>query len=371
MTENVPFKHYYGVQLAALLADKVALVHPAFDGRAFVAQVAARIDALELKDRVRLISATMREYLPADYPAALDVLLNILGDELDGEAGMFNKGYWVMPIAHFVQTYGLEHFDRSINALYEITKRFSSEEAVRPYLVRYPEQTLERLRVWVHDENAHVRRWVSEGTRPRLPWAMRLDQFVRDPSPVLELLEHLRDDASLYVRKSVANNLNDIGKDHPERVVATLARWSRNGSERTAWITRHALRTQIKHGDAAALALIGYANGDGLACKALTITPDRVRIGEKITITVEIANTGTDAQNVLVDYAIHFVKATGKTSAKVFKWTTLTLDAGKSVTLTKNHALHDVSVRKHFAGRHQVQVQVNGRLMGSGVVEVL
>lgn len=254
--ETMPFKNYFGTNLAQELGERIQAVYPVFPLPAFVEQVASRVDTLELKARVAAISAALRDTLPPAYAEALDILLAILGPELASEQGMFTHGYYLMPVAYFVECYGLDHFDRSMAALHAITKRHTAEYAIRPFIERYPQPALTLLRQWTQDQNAHVRRLVSEGTRPRLPWAKRLPAFIADPSLVLDLLECLKDDPSPYVRKSVANNLNDISKDHPERVIAMLRRWQPNASAETRWITRHALRSLRKQGDPAALSLL-------------------------------------------------------------------------------------------------------------------
>lgn len=256
---STAFKNYYNVALVQTLAARICAVKPDFPAEDFVAFAAERIEPLELKARVATIAEGLRRFLPEAYPEALRIILAILGEELPAEGGMFNEGFHILPLATFVEYYGLDDFELSMRALYEITKRFSSEFAVRPYLVRYPEKTLDWLKQHLNDPNQHVRRWISEGTRPRLPWGMQLPAFIKDPSPTLALLERLKDDPSPYVRKSVANHLNDITKDNPQRVLETVDRWMQDASPERRWVINHALRTLVKKGDARALALLGFA----------------------------------------------------------------------------------------------------------------
>lgn len=366
MAELQPFKNYFGLDLAAKIQD----VYPPFPAENFIQDVAAEVESLELKARVRLIAANLRRHLPQDYAEAIAILLQTLGPGLSTEDGMFNDGWFVMPIAQFVEDYGLDHFDISLNALYEITKRNTSEFAVRPYILRDSEAVLARLREWVHDPDPHVRRWVSEGTRPRLPWGMRLDLFIRDPSPTLKLLEILKDDPEIYVRKSVANHLNDIAKDHPALVVATAERWYAEGSEGTRWIVRHALRTLIKKGDPAALAILGFDTGAAARVSDFDVQPGAIKVGDSVRLSMALTNDGDSAHNLVVDFVVHFVKAKGKTSAKVFKWTTTTLPAGTTVTLQKSLSMKPVTTRVYYPGHHRVEVQVNGQILAAAGFEL-
>jgi 3-methyladenine DNA glycosylase AlkC len=213
--ETQKFKYYFNTQMAEQLARMIADVQPSFRGRAFVEQVSAQLDPLELKARVAVMADALRDFLPPAYPDAANILRRMMGPELPDETGMFNLGAHYAPVAYFVEKYGLDHVDVSLDMLYEVTKRHTAEYAIRPYIAQHTAHTLQRLRQWAVDPNAHVQRLVSEGSRPRLPWASRLDLFIRDPRPLLELLEFLRADPSAYVRKSVANALNDILKDNP------------------------------------------------------------------------------------------------------------------------------------------------------------
>ncbi|MCU0492088.1 MAG: DNA alkylation repair protein [Chloroflexaceae bacterium] len=369
MSESQPFKNFYGVELAENLAERISAIHAAFPAVPFVAQVAAGVGPLELKGRIALISAALRQHLPADYPTALAILLNILGPPLASDEGMFNHGYHLGPVAYFVEAYGLAHPNESLAAIHAITQRYTGEFAIRPFLVQHPEQTLAALQRWVHDESFHVRRMVSEGSRTRLPWASRLPAFVADPTPVLALLEQLRDDPSLYVRKSVANNLNDIAKDHPELVLATLARWSEGAPEERRWLIKHALRVLVKQGHPEALRLVG-AGAAQVQLVALQVEPPQLAIGDTLTITCVLANETNAAQPLVVDYIVHLAGPNGKLRPKVFKLKVLTLDSGASVTLSKRHSFKPVTIRRYYAGRHRVEIQVNGAVLGGAEVEL-
>lgn len=258
MAETIKLKEYYGKDLAILLAEKITTIDSNFDTKTFVNNIATAVPPLELKSRVTLIAEELKARLmpPHDYQGALKVLLGILGPENPKETGMFKEGYWLMPVARFVELFGLDHYETSVQAIYEITKRHTGEYAIRPYIEQRPQQSLEIMRRWAQDSNVHVRRLASEGLRPRLPWAKQLKIFIEDPSPVLELLDLLKTDSSMFVKKSVANNLNDILKDNYEAAMAVLQQWSELENVHINWIVKHALRNRLKQKDPEALAIV-------------------------------------------------------------------------------------------------------------------
>lgn len=368
--ESTALKHYFGLELAQYLATILQPIYPPFQTDSFTAQVAQDVDALELKDRVALIATALHDHLPSDYLNALPIILKTLGPEMGEGDGMFISGFQLMPIAYFVERYGIDHFDESINALYEITKRFTAEFAIRPFIMCYPERTLAILCEWATDDNHHVRRLVSEGIRPRLPWASQLPAFIADPTPVLDILELLKDDESQYVQKSVANNLNDITKDHPDLVLECLTRWNQNASDSTRWIIRHALRTLIKNGDPEALALLGYSKPQ-VALENLQLSPETMQLGETLSFSFTLKSTSDESQDLMIDYLVHFVRAKGKTNAKVFKLKTVTLNGGESINIQKNHPIKPITVRRYYSGAHRIEIQVNGLIVGSGTFDLI
>jgi 3-methyladenine DNA glycosylase AlkC len=253
-----------------------------------------------------------------------------------------------------------------MRAQHALTQRFSAEFSIRRFLEHEPERTLAHLERWARDGSPHVRRLVSEGTRPRLPWAGRLRAFQRDPAPVLRLLERLKDDPHPYVRRSVANSLNDIGKDHPALLVDVARRWLAGaGPERRA-LVEHALRTAVKRGDAAALRALGYGKADAVGLVRARSWPPNPRIGGHVDVEVEVRNGGRRAADVVVDLGVHFVKASGRSAPKVFKLRSLRLAPGASATLRKRISLAQQTTRTHFPGRHALDVRVNGRVLPAG-----
>jgi 3-methyladenine DNA glycosylase AlkC len=249
-------KYWFDKALAILLAEKIQVYYPRFDADAFVQHVAETTRGLELKDRVERIADALREHLPRNYSRAVAILISTLGPENSKESGMFSEGYWIMPLAKYVEKYGLAHYSESINAIMEITKRHTGEYSIRPFLQTYPNETLAIMKKWSLDPNVHVRRLASEGIRPRLPWASKLDQFIDHPEPMLEILDNLKDDESKFVLKSVANAMNDMLKDNYSVGMAALRDWAQDASPNRQWMIRHALRNHLKQGNPEAIRII-------------------------------------------------------------------------------------------------------------------
>ncbi len=368
MSEYPLLKDFIDRQLVEQIADRIAVLHPPFAKAEFIAAVLAELDALELKARHRLIAAKLKAFLPA-YPEALQILLAML-DEERGFPPIEHSGLRLMAIPAFVELYGLEHPAESLDAMPIITRISSCEFALRPFLIQYPQETLVRLRAWVCHEDEHLRRLVSEGSRPRLPWGAQLTAFIADPSPTLALLEMLKDDPSLYVRRSVANHLNDISKDHPELLLERMGAWSQGASKERLWLINHALRTLIKRGDERALALLGYGEAQ-VELSALELAPAALQFGGELEFSFELRNCGDEAQNLMIDFIMHFRKANGATAPKVFKLKKLSLAPGETISIKKKMAIRPISTRKYYPGRQRLEIQVNGRVLGGADFELV
>jgi 3-methyladenine DNA glycosylase AlkC len=250
-------KYWFDKELAEMLADKIIVRFPSFDRSTFVSSIDKKVQELELKDRVEVIADELAKHLTKDYEENTQILTHVLGPENEDETGMFTNYYWVMPIAKYVEKYGLNDFEISMEILEEITKRNTSEYAIRPFIEADLQKTLAVLNKWSKNPNKHVRRLSSEGCRPRLPWAKKLDVFIENPQPIIPILNSLKDDPSKYVQKSVANCLNDILKDNPEIGMKIIESWNDEvlGKERK-WIIKHALRNLLKADDAWAKEMI-------------------------------------------------------------------------------------------------------------------
>ena len=354
-------KRYFDGGCATAIGERLLPVVPDFDVEGYAAEVNARVGPLELKDRVLVLAQGLKQRLPEDYPEAVRLIVASLGPELGEGEGMFSNSWYLMPVARFVEEFGLDHPQTSLRAIKEITRRHTGEFAIRPYLQRYLDLTMAHVREWAADDSHNVRRLASEGIRPRLPWAARFVPFVEDPRPVVEVIDRLIDDPSLYVRKSVANNLNDIAKDHPTLAVATARRWLTDSeTERTKWIVRHGLRTLIKAGDGEALAVIGSEHDPALRVENVRLDRDPVAIGESVTLHADIVNGSTRELSVIVDYELGLRTRSGSQSSKTFKLTTLQLPAGQRARVSKRHHFRVVRTRNYWPGRQSVLVKANG-----------
>jgi len=242
-------KFWFDKDLARLLADKILVVQPNFKDKSFIKNIDAKVHDLELKDRIAVFADELHEQLSNNYAKNIKILMKILGPENKEGTGMFSNFYWIMPIAYYVEKYGLDDFKMSMQAIEAITKRNTSEYAIRPFLERYPEKTLAQMIKWSTDKNFHVRRLSSEGIRPRLPWAKKMDAFIDNPTPILPILNNLKDDPEKYVQKSVANCLNDLVKDNLPIAKKMVEKWQKKPTPERRWIIKHGLRRLLKADD--------------------------------------------------------------------------------------------------------------------------
>jgi 3-methyladenine DNA glycosylase AlkC len=366
-----PLKNHFGPAVPQKIAASIAAVHPVFDTEGFLAVVLAGYEPLDLMARGRAIARALRRFLPVEYREAVAILLASCASQpvpKAGDGGM--ASFFYLPHTQFVAEFGLDDFDTSLAAQYVLTQRFTAEFSIRPFLDRYLEKTLERLAEWARDPEPRVRRLVSEGTRPRLPWAPRVRALLADPRPALALLELLKDDPDPVVRRSVANHLNDIGKDHPELLAEVARRWSLGASAERRALLRHALRSAVKRGEAAALEITGFGGSAEVEVRRPRVSPERVPRGGRVEFSCEIVSQGAGPQRVLVDFQVHYVKANGQAKPKVFKWTMLELAPGQSASLRKALSLEERTTRKHYPGRHTVELLLNGRVEPLGAFEL-
>jgi len=377
-----PLKAQYGAEVPERIAAMLARAEPSFASRAFVAAALRGYEALELLPRARQIARAMHEHLPGDFDRALALVLRSLGPPADGVTGQGMAPFTYLPHVYWVAERGIDHLDASVAAMHAITQRMSFEFGIRPFLDRYPQPMLAVLERWTSDPSPLVRRLVSEGTRPRLPWAPRLRVFGRDPRPVLALLERLRDDPDESVRRSVANHLNDLGREDPARLVALCTAWVRDAPPARLRLVRHALRTLVKRGDPHALTVLGFGRRAEVVLRGARIEPARPSIGRSVEIAFELVSTGTGEQRVLVDLRVRYARAAVRSRVahadeadegrvKVFKLAAATLAPGEGLALRKRLSLRQMSTRTHHPGRHEVEALVNGRAIAVGRFELV
>lgn len=355
-------KDILGPQALVVIADAGAASSPSFDRAAFLKAASAGLDGLSIMERVRHIADALGRALPVDYPAALDIVLQM--------APHLTHGFQAVAVTEYVARYGLDDFERSLKALTALTRFGTAEFAIRPFLARDAARTLTRMLQWTGSDDAHVRRLASEGCRPRLPWAARIPALKTDPTLGAPIIEALKADPSIYVRKSVANHLNDIAKERPDWVLTLLEGWAADDPG-TVWIVRHALRTLIKQGDPRALALIGAGHGADVDLLRFSIAPETLRLGEPITVSAGLRSTAAKAQRLVVDYRIHYAREGRRTAAKVFKLKTFSLGAGETVDLNIRQTIRDFSTRRHHPGEHGVELIVNGQTVARAAFTLL
>lgn len=356
----------FNAEKVAKLAAEIETVYPDFKRRAFEKKVVSAFPKEELMERIANIRDTLHEFLPSNYEKAVVIILAALPPELDHEKKDDDFGDFIYaPYSYFVAKYGCskEYADVSLKALEEITKRFSAEASLRDFINAFPNKTIKMATSWTKHKNYHVRRLASEGTRPNLPWAKKIRTA---PEMMLPLLDKLYSDKTRYVTRSVANHLNDISKTNPALVVTTLKRWQKEGKQLEAelvFITKHSLRTAVKRGDTASLEHLGYAL-PSITIKNLTLAPSLLKVGESLTFSFTVESTSSKSQTLLVDYLIHFKKANGKLSPKVFKLTATKLLAGQDLSFKKAHTLKPMTTRTLYSGDHVLEIQINGQSFG-------
>ncbi|MEW2634566.1 DNA alkylation repair protein [Streptomyces sp. NPDC048389] len=319
----------------------------------------ARLDGLTFSGRVAAVKEAVLADLPDDYPgfaAALRAALRHPGF----------VGWMTFPVNEAVAERALAHgvFEPALGLLADLTPLLTAESAVRPFLRHDLHRALRTILPWTDHPDPHLRRLASEGTRPRLPWATRLPELVTDPSPALPVLDSLYRDSSEYVRRSVANHLNDISRDHPETAVATASRWLADPAATTPALVRHGLRTLVKAGHPQALALLGHDHDAAVDVTGPDVRTPDVPSGGHLVFAYEVTNTGSQAADLMIDYVVHHRKANGTLSPKVFKLTTRTLAPGERWSQVRRHSFRPISTRRYHPGLHRVQLQVNGRPYG-------
>lgn len=355
------------------LADLLAAKNRTFAKDQFLSAVMSKLGTLELKARIDWITTQLEQHLPKEFSKAAHSILRSLPPPLDPSKSDDDFGDYIFaPLGEFIARNGqsTEHLQCALDSLQELTKRFSMEHAMRPFLMNFPEKTLRRMHEWVQDENYHVRRLVSESTRPLLPWSPRL---ALPHSETLPLLDRLHTDSTRYVTRSVANHLNDIAKSHPCLVIERLENWKllqlQNPKE-LQWITRHALRTLTKQGDAAAMRVLGFNPTPKIRSRDIQLKHRQIQLGNCLEFSIEIS--ALRQESLVIDYAIDFLKRSGSHSRKVFKLTQVQLTKGESVTVSKKHKLRaEATTFRLYPGEQHLTVQVNGVQIATTTFKIL
>ncbi len=378
------FKNLINPQTVQAVAHHLHRVWPAFPRSRFEGLALQGLDELEFKARAVHLSHALQACLPENFLQAADLLqaslkvvpTPVFEHDPDDDLGSLSTddtglGGWALwAFGGYTARCGLDQPERALALLHALTQRFTAEFAIRPFIVAHPERVYATLAQWQHDPSAHVRRLVSEGSRPRLPWGLRLQHLVKDPRPTLPLLHQLQDDPSAYVRRSVANHLNDIAKDHPELLVHWLETHLPGATLPRQRLLRHASRSLIKAGHPGVMQAWGL--GQAFSGHAtLSTSPQRVRIGESVRLGVQLCSQAAHSQALEMDLRVHHVKANGSSSPKTFKGKRLQLAAGEHLDWQRDHSFAPISTRRYHPGAHRIELLLNGKTVAEATVLLL
>jgi 3-methyladenine DNA glycosylase AlkC len=384
-SSSTAFKDHIDPALVERLAAAVAAVDPTFDATTFRDVAVDGMEGLELKGRIAHVAEALQRTLPDDMTEAASVIDGVLvlapeaGGDDDGAPGALT-GWDVWPIAEWVALAGRDDPAVALELLARITRYASGEFAIRPFIDDDPDAVMERLSEWAGHDDEHVRRLVTEGTRPRLPWAPRLAVAEADPTFAVGLLDRLVDDPSEYVRRSVSNHLNDLCKVAPDDTRRIATEWSARAdaaaaagdterADRIRWVLRRGLRTLVKSGDPEVFRLLGH-DPDVAVSVGLEVRTPQVDLGGAAEWTLRVESLEVESHRIVVDYAIGFLRADGTPGRKVFKWTTRDLGAGETLVLDRRHKITPISIRTYRSGTHPVWVQINGRVVAESAFEL-
>jgi 3-methyladenine DNA glycosylase AlkC len=339
------------------LSDHLTGVMPSFNRQRFISQIFSdEFSGMELKARMKHTTRIIHLFMPSDFNKSIRIILKLIG-ELK-KKGTESGGLAYMFLPDYIETYGIDDFEVSMKAIEEITQFISCEFAVRPFVIRYGTRMVNQMKKWSVHKNFDVRRLASEGSRPRLPWAMAIPALKIDPRPIIPILEKLKNDPSEYVRRSVANSLNDIAKDHPDIVVALAKKW-KGLSKETDAIIKHGSRTLLKKGHSQILTHYGLKSKN-LLVTGFNIANPSVSMGGELEFSFCVTNRNRKKQTVRLEYGLYYNKSNSQLSKKVFKISEKSFEAGESVLVTRRQSFKKITTRVHYAGNHKLSVIVNG-----------
>lgn len=351
-----PFKNIYNKKNISFIGDCIQNADRNFDANAFIKSACKNISQLEMKDRMLQIMEALSEALPYTYKKNIHLLLKTIGPD---DTTQIN-GFLTWPYTQYVETYGLEHFDHSMKAIGQLTTVFTGEFAVRKFIDKDSDRAFHFFEKWSVDTNEHLRRLASEGTRPFLPWGQNLKTIDKNKKRNIMLLEVLKEDPSLYVRKSVANHLNDFSRLDTALLIKTCKKWSKSTNQHTQWIVKHGLRNLVKQGDPQALKILGYNPESPVKVTQMSLDKKNISQGDTLTLDLTLSNPSLKPQSIIIDYSISYPKKNGSYSDKVFKLKTFEISAKSIVKVKKKIPFRKVTTRTHYPGTHKLSVQVNG-----------
>ncbi|MEO6903083.1 MAG: DNA alkylation repair protein [Bacteroidia bacterium] len=347
-----PLKEMFNKSFYERLALEINKVDKKFQVDNFVNEVIDQLEKRSLNERLRNTSIVLKRHLPKRYEAAVELLTTV--------APSFNSHYTAFLFPDFIGLYGHDHYDLSIQTLKYFTQFGSSEFAIREFLKRDFDKTIRVMNKWAEDDNYHVRRLASEGSRPRLPWSFKLDEVIKNPKVTKSILEKLKNDDVLYVKKSVANHLNDISKENTDYMLNLICGWNIK-NEHTAWIIKHASRTLIKKGHSQSLAIFDFEKEPKIKIENFKLSDSKIKIGSVMQFNFTLISDKSNSQKLVIDYIIHYFKKAGTLFPKVFKLKEIKLAPKQTINIIKTHAFQQLSTRKLYEGNHFIELVVNGK----------
>lgn len=359
MAELQPFKDLYSPQSVGRLGQYIKKVYPQFQKDKFENVVFDKgWKEKELKQRMRHITVSLHQFLPANFKESSAVLIDCVLQMR--KEGIESLGIEFLSLPDYVEVYGLGDLKSSVKALEIITQFITCEFAVRPFIIKYGDKMLQQIDAWSKHPNHKVRRFASEGCRPRLPWGMALPALKKDPSPILPILERLKDDEHEWVRLSVANNLNDISKDNPDTVLKLFKKW--HGKSKNAdWVIKHASRTLLKQGNTVLMKLFGFGDDGSILHNDFKLETPKVKDGGELVFSFAVTNASKKPQMVRLEYGMHYLRANGTHSKKVFKISERECKPGEVIVITRKQSFRPITTRVYYPGRQKVSLIVNGK----------
>jgi 3-methyladenine DNA glycosylase AlkC len=363
------FKNIFNKQFFNEFTEALKCIIDNFDENKFLSQIMDdKWENRELKERVKHITTVLKNHLPTDYKNAIAKILELINHLKETPYGLALKQkkdtQWGLSLEYmflgdFVEQYGLDDYETSVYAIEEITQFTSCEGAVRPFIIKYPNEMMKQMLVWSKHQSRWVRRLSSEGCRPRLPWTMALPKLKENPAPIIPILENLKNDPSETVRKSVANNLNDIAKDNPETVIDLIKKWQ-GKSKNTDWIIKHGSRTLLKQGNTKVMEAFGFDAVKSIKIQDFQILTPEVKIGKSLEFCFKLLNNNKEKTQIRLEYGLYYQKANGTLSKKVYKISEKEYVENSITQITRKQSFRVITTRKFHLGLHQVAIIVNG-----------
>ncbi|MBL4734720.1 MAG: DNA alkylation repair protein [Flavobacteriales bacterium] len=353
-----PFKNIYNQKFFEKFTKALLVVIPDFDKASFLNHIYDNEwENRELKQRMRHVAETLKRHLSDDYSDNVNTVIRII--EHLQKNGIREEVIEYMFFPDFIELYGLDHYKISVNAIEKITQFTSCEFGVRPFIIKHPKKMMEQMLRWSTHEHPMVRRLSSEGCRPRLPWAMAIPHLKESPLSIIPILENLKNDESESVRKSVANNLNDVSKDNPDTVIAITRSWKGKTKE-TDWLIKHGCRTLLKQGNSEVMELFGFGSIQNIKIDNFQIQTPKVKLGEALSFTFQLKNTGDSTSKIRLEYGLYYQKANGSLSKKVFKISERNYPENSTTTINRKQPFREITTRKFHPGKHELSLIING-----------